>query len=74
VRVVVVTTFELGNDSGDTPGEFQYWVERVPLQQTLPFAAGQRPLRYNPDKHVLGIVVGSGSINWTVAWSIGPIG
>jgi hypothetical protein len=22
VRVVVVATFELGNDSGDTPGEF----------------------------------------------------
>jgi purine nucleoside permease len=63
VRVVVVTTFELGEDSGDTPGEFQYWVERLPLTQTLPFELGQRALRYNPSKHVLGIVVGSGSIN-----------
>jgi purine nucleoside permease len=63
VRVVVVTTFELGDDSGDTPGEFQYWVERLPLRQTLPFTVGQRSLRYNPTKHVLGIVVGSGSIN-----------
>jgi purine nucleoside permease len=63
VRVVVVTTFELGADSGDTPGEFQYWVERLPLTQTLAFNVGQRALRYNPAKHVLGIVVGSGSIN-----------
>ena len=63
VRVVVVTTFELGEDSGDTPGEFQYWVERLPLSQTLPFKVGQRALRYNPKTHVLGIVVGSGSIN-----------
>jgi len=63
VRVVVVTTFELGQDSGDTPGEFQYWVERLPLPETLPFPVGQRALRYNPKTHVLGIVVGSGSIN-----------
>jgi purine nucleoside permease len=63
VRVVVVATFELGKDSGDTPGEFQYWVERLPLTQILPFEVGRRALRYNPTKHVLGIVVGSGSIN-----------
>lgn len=63
VRVVVITTFELGEDSGDTPGEFQYWVERLPLTQTLPFKAGNRALRYNRKIRVLGIVVGSGSIN-----------
>ena len=63
VRVVVVTTFELGADSGDTPGEFQYWVERLPLTQSLPFPTGLRALRYNPQQHILGIVVGSGSIN-----------
>ncbi len=63
VRVVVVATFELGQDSGDTPGEFQAWVERLPLAQTLPFPAGVRHLRYNPDKQVLGLVTGSGSIN-----------
>lgn len=63
VHVVVVTTFELGNDTGDTPGEFQFWVERLPLAESLPFAAGHRALRYNPQKHVLGVVVGAGSIN-----------
>lgn len=63
VRVVVVATFELGKDRGDTPGEFQYWVERLPLPRILPFEVGYRALRYNAKMHVLGIVVGSGSIN-----------
>jgi len=62
VRVVVVTTFELGNDTGDKPGEFQAWVERFPLPQTIPFPQGYRTLRYNPDKQVLGIVTGEGSL------------
>jgi purine nucleoside permease len=62
VRVVVVTTFELGNDTGDTPGEFQAWVERLPLPQTIPFPLGNRPLRYNAEKQVLGIVTSEGSL------------
>jgi purine nucleoside permease len=62
VRVVVVTTFELGNDTGDTPGEFQAWVERLPLSQTLPFPLGNHQLRYNAEKQVLGIVTGEGSL------------
>jgi purine nucleoside permease len=62
VRVVVVTTFELGNDMGDTPGEFQAWVERLPLPQTLAFPLGNRALRYNAEKQVLGIVTGEGSL------------
>lgn len=37
IRVVVVTTFEIGNDTGDEAGEFQNWVERYPLPEVLPF-------------------------------------
>src|SRR6202050_4494871 len=62
VRVVIVTTFEIGNDTGDTPGEFQAWVERLPLPQILPFPLGNRSLRYNAEKQVLGIVTGEGSL------------
>src|ERR1700722_4749554 len=62
VRVVVVTTFELGNDTGDTPGEFQAWVERLPLPQSLPFPLGNHVLRYNAEQQVLGIVTGEGSL------------
>ena len=67
VRVVVVTTFEIGQDSGDTPGEFQYWVERLPLRTVLRPSPGARSLRYNDKKHVLGVVVGAGSINSSAA-------
>ena len=62
VRVVVVTTFELGEDTGDRPGEFQAWVERFPLPQKIAFPQGYRSLRYNPQKQVLGIVTGEGSL------------
>ena len=48
IRVVVVTTFEVGNDTGDEPGEFQNWVEHYPLPAVLPFPEGFRSLRYNP--------------------------
>jgi purine nucleoside permease len=61
VRVVVVTMFERGEDVGDTPGEFQYWVERLPLAQTIAFPQGYRALRYNPEKQVLGICTGMGT-------------
>ena len=60
IRVVVVTAFEVGNDTGDMPGEFQNWVERYPLPEILPFPQGFRSLRYNAKDQVLGIVTGAG--------------
>ncbi|WP_428391444.1 purine nucleoside permease [Lichenicoccus sp.] len=60
IRVVVVTTFELGHDTGDTPGEFQNWVEKLPLPTVLAFPQGYHPLRYNAWLHVLGMVSGEG--------------
>jgi len=60
IRVVVVTTFEVGNDTGDQPGEFQNWVEHYPLPEILPFPQGFHSLRYNATDHVLGIVTGVG--------------
>ena len=61
IRVVVVTTFEPGADTGDVPGEFQFWVERLPLPETIAFPQGYRHLRYNPALGVLGIVTGEGA-------------
>jgi purine nucleoside permease len=60
IRVVVVTTFEVGNDTGDAPGEFQNWVEHYPLPDVLPFPQGFRSLRYNAQDHVLGLLTGAG--------------
>ena len=33
VRVIVVAGFEVGADTGDAPGEFQFWAEREGLDQ-----------------------------------------
>jgi len=61
VKVVVVTMFEQGEDTGDRPGEFQLWVERFPLKDTISFPTGYRNLRYNPEEQVLGVVTGIGT-------------
>lgn len=60
VKVVVVTMFERGADTGDDPGEFQYWVEREKLDRVLPFPQGYHALRMNRDG-VLGTVTGVGT-------------
>jgi len=60
IRVVVVTTFEVGKDTGDAPGEFQEWVEKLPLSETLPFPQAYHDLRLNRSLGVLGIVTGEG--------------
>ena len=35
VRMVVVANFENGADSGDKPGEYQFWVEREHLDTMI---------------------------------------
>jgi purine nucleoside permease len=60
VRVVVVAMFELGADTGDAPGEYQFWVEREHLDQTLPFPAGYHDLRMNSNG-VLAVLTGQGT-------------
>jgi purine nucleoside permease len=62
VKVVVVTMFEIGADSGDTAGEFQLWHERQKLEVRYPFAHFH-DLYFNPATGVLGMVTGIGSIN-----------
>ena len=61
VKMVVVTMFEQGEASGDRPGEFQNWVERLPLDSVISFPYGYRDLHYNAEKDVLGIVTGIGT-------------
>src|SRR6187399_428692 len=60
IKAVVVAMFERGNDTGDIPGEFQFWVEREHLDQIQPFAAGYHSLRLSKDG-VLGMVTGVGT-------------
>jgi purine nucleoside permease len=65
VKVVVVAMFEVGEDTGDIPGEFQFWVEREKLTRTWDFPQGERKLRSNEDGSVLGVVTGVGTIHST---------
>ncbi|WP_366919557.1 purine nucleoside permease [Hydrocarboniphaga sp.] len=66
VRVVVVSMFEIGKDSGDTAGEFQLWYERQKLTQPFPFAH-HHDLYLNPQTGVLGMVTGMGTANSATA-------
>ena len=63
IKIVIVTTFERGEDTGDVPGEFQFWVEREHLDEKLPFPGGVHPLRTNVDHSVLGMVSGTTLVN-----------
>ena len=62
IKVVVVTMFEPGDDTGDRPGELQYWAERFPFPDTLALPQAYHHLRYHPEKGVLAMVTGVGSI------------
>ena len=61
IKVVVINMFEQGADTGDVPGEYQYWVEREHLSTILPFPQGYHDLRLNPQTGVLGVLTGVGT-------------
>jgi len=60
VRVVVVTMFEVGADSGDAPGELQYWVERDHLDRVYPLPSGYHAVRMN-DEGEMAVLTGQGT-------------
>jgi purine nucleoside permease len=60
VKVVVVNMFEIGADTGDAPGEYQYWVEREHLDTAMPFPEGYHDLRMNRNG-VLAVLTGVGT-------------
>ena len=61
VKVVVVTMFEIGKDTGDAPGEFQYWAEREHLGHRYAMPAAYHDAFMNDDG-VLGVVTGMGTL------------
>ena len=60
VKVVVVAMFEVGADTGDQPGELQYWVERDHLDQVYPLPAGYHAARMNSSGE-MAILTGQGT-------------
>ena len=61
-KVVIITMYEIGEYTGDAPGEFQYWVEREGLDQVIPFSMGKHDLRMN-ESGLLGVCTGGGVTN-----------
>ncbi|MDR3772216.1 MAG: purine nucleoside permease [Terracidiphilus sp.] len=60
VKVVVVAMFEVGADTGDQPGELQYWVERDHLDRIYPLAAAYHAVRMNSDGE-MAVLTGQGA-------------
>jgi purine nucleoside permease len=62
VKVVILTTFEIGADTGDTPGEFQYWVERRKMDTVIPLPNAFHDVRTD-GTGVIAIVTGMATAN-----------
>jgi len=60
VKVVVIAMFEQGADTGDAPGELQYWVERDHLDKVYPLPAGYHAVRMN-DQGEMAVLTGQGT-------------
>ncbi len=60
VKVVVVAMFEVGADTGDAPGELQYWVERDHLDRVYPLPAGYHAIRMS-DSGEMAVLTGQGT-------------
>lgn len=52
--------FEVGQDTGDQPGELQYWVERDHLDHIYPLPAGYHAVRMN-DRGEMAVLTGQGT-------------
>lgn len=46
-KVMVIATYETGKDTGDVPGELQYWVERQHLDQAIKVPGIDHPILTN---------------------------
>ncbi len=62
-RVVIVSYFEIGADTGDQPGELQFWVERDHLDRVIHVPGMSRAVRANAAGTEMAVVVGPGDIN-----------
>jgi purine nucleoside permease len=60
VKVVVIAMFEQGADTGDAPGELQYWVERDHLDRIYQVPAAYHAVRMNGDGE-MAVLTGQGT-------------
>lgn len=67
VKFVVITMFEIGEDTGDKAGEFQLWKERQKLDTKFEFPNSFHDIYMNMETGVMGIVTGIGTAHSTAA-------
>lgn len=60
IPVLVITTYETGNDRGDVPGELQFWAERQDLARSIAVPGLEHPLLTN-DRGLYAMVCGTTS-------------
>lgn len=60
IKAVVVAMFEIGEDEGDKPGEFQLWKEGQVLSTRYSLPHAHHDIFVNEETGVLGIVTGMG--------------
>lgn len=61
-KVIVVVYFEVGKDTGDAPGELQFWVERDHLDRVIDVPGMSRSVRANADGSEIAMAVGPGNV------------
>jgi purine nucleoside permease len=60
VKVFILAMFEVGADTGDVPGEFQFWAERRKLNQVIPLPSSYHDVRADGNG-LIGTVTGMGT-------------
>lgn len=60
-KVIIVAGWENGADTGDAPGEYQNWVEREHLTESVPVRGVKEPVLRRNAQGVYGLVLRSGS-------------
>lgn len=58
VKVVALAMYEIGEVTGDRPGELQFWVEREDLSNVYDFPLGQTEIRMSDDGLMVALTGG----------------
>ncbi len=68
VKVLTVAMFEVGDPTGDSPGEAQLWIEGEKLDQVIEVPGSYSPLYCNAAKDHCLVICGKGKANAASDW------
>lgn len=64
-KVIIVAGWENGADTGDKPGEYQFWVERLHLDEKIPIEGISTQVLRRNSEGVYAIILRDGTIDLT---------